>query len=468
MNWVFNIKLNVKPVFPFLAHSGVYEGPCRVGKPEDLSPEEERRRAKMMYKEFCREVRENLPSNAEMLEPAFIEWSEDWVVPEEELDKVKGDIGETDLFLVARTSSPQYPSISLAHKFGKPVAMVGQVSSIDVAAYLRARGLEGYSPIDFEDLRRLISLLWVRKAVRNSRVLIVTEENPLPVGVVSSIMNLENIKRRFGLDYRCIPSREIFEEMDEVSSSVEHRERAEAITDNLIENAEAVHMKRDYVLSSVIFYLAAKSLMNKYRCNAFVIPCFEICAKRIPEKKKVTFCLAHSLLKDEGFPSACEGDLNVLLSMMLLMYVSGKSAYMGNSYVIDKERNVMALHHDVPGLKMKGFNEPNLPYEVRSFTYGGWGATIRYDFSRDNGETVTMARFDPKAERLLIIKGEIVGCGGFDEVGCKLRAHIKVSNIVDLFHKEADFGHHLAMVYGDYTNEIKELSKIMGFEIVEA
>jgi hypothetical protein len=69
---------------------------------------------------------------------------------------------------------------------------------------------------------------------------------------------------------------------------------------------------------------------------------------------------------------------------------------------------------------------------------------------------------------LLVVKGEIAGCSGFSDIGCSLCAHIRVSNIEGLFQKEMDFGHHLVMVYGNYVEEIKGLSKLMGFEVVEA
>jgi len=289
----------------------------------------------------------------------------------------------------------------------------------------------------------------------------------LPVGVVSSVWNMEDVKSRFGIDYKCVPSNEVFEEMNKVLQSKSEQKKAEEITDRLIKKADRIHMEKKHILQSVNFYLAVKNLMRRYGCNSFVIPCFELCVKRIPAERKVTFCLAHSLLKDEGFPSACEGDINVLLAMTLLMYLSRKSAFMGNSYMLDEKENIIALHHDVPGLKMKGLEKPDLPYEIRNFTVGGWGATIRYDFSKDKGETVTLARFNPTATKLLVTKGKIVGCGGFDMVGCSLRAEIRVPDAVRLFHKEMDFGHHLAMVYGDYTEDLRDLGKIVGFEVIE-
>jgi hypothetical protein len=43
---------------------------------------------------------------------------------------------------------------------------------------------------------------------------------------------------------------------------------------------------------------------------------------------------------------------------------------------------------------------------------------------------------------------------------------IRVSNAREIIHMQADFGHHMAMVYGDYTRQIDKLSTVMGFEVV--
>jgi len=467
MNEALNLKVRVKPVLPLLVHSGVYEGPCRVGDEKSLNPEFERSRAEEELKKFYKTLKSKLTKEGELLDPTIIEWGEDWVIPEGELEKLDSASNEVDLFLIARSGLTQYPSIEIARRYRKPVAMLGQVASVDISAYLRARGMEGYAFIDFDELNRFISLLRVRKSLHQTRILIVSDGSILPVGVVSSVWNMEDVKSRFGIDYKCIPSNEVFEEMDKVLESESEQKKAEEITDRLIKKANRIHMEKKHILQSVNFYLAVKNLMGRYGCNSFVIPCFELCVKRIPAERKVTFCLAHSLLKDEGFPSACEGDINALLAMMLLMYLSRKSAFMGNSYMLDEKENIIAVHHDVPGLKMKGLEKPDLPYEIRNFTVGGWGATIRYDFSRDKGETVTLARFNPTATKMLVTKGEIVGCSGFDMVGCSLRAEIRVPDAVRLFHMEMNFGHHLAMVYGDYTEDLRDLGKIVGFEVIE-
>jgi L-fucose isomerase-like protein len=122
------------------------------------------------------------------------------------------------------------------------------------------------------------------------------------------------------VDYTCISARDIIDEMDNLPDN--SPEESQELTDKLIKNAEKVHMSREDVLQSVKFYTAVKNVMNKHESNGFAIPCFEICAKRIMEERKVIFCLTHTLLKDEGFPSACEGDISALMAMVLLMQLS--------------------------------------------------------------------------------------------------------------------------------------------------
>jgi len=459
-----DVKIGVKPVFVQLIHSGAYEGPCRVGDRKSLEPEAESKRGEGNFKKFVEGLKGSLAPDARLLEPVRIEWKDNWVIPEGEFGKLEVDIEDVDLFVVSGGLS-QYPAITIAHRYRKPIAMVGAVTTVDVAAYLRSRGLEGYALLDADELNRLISLLRVRKAVRSTKMLVALEGDIIPVGVVSTIWDFEGLRDRFGVDHTCLPARALFEDMGKLSG--EEIGKAKELADGLIRNADKVHMSREDLLQSVKFYVTVKKVMDELGCNAFVIPCFEICARRIAEENRVTFCLTHTLLKDEGYPSACEGDVNVLMAMTLLMYVSRESAYMGNSYIVDREKDVIAVHHDVPGLKMRGLDEPDLPYKIRNFTFGGWGATIRYDFSRDVGEPVTLARFNPMATKLLVARGEIAGGGGFDEIGCVLRAHIKVRDAVELLHREVDFGHHLAMVYGDYIDDLKELGGMMKFEVVE-
>lgn len=92
---------------------------------------------------------------------------------------------------------------------------------------------------------------------------------------------------------------------------------------------------------------------------------------------------------------------------------------MGNP-IFNAKNNILSIFHDVPGLKMKGFDSPSLPYEHRNFTVGGWRFTFRYNFSRDKGQVITIARANPGQTKILLVRGEIQEGFGFDGIGCTL------------------------------------------------
>jgi len=449
-------KVGIKIVYGALIHKGTHEGPCRTGDKKSLSLENERKRAKENFVNFVKEVGENInKENTELLKPVYIEYFEDFIVKESEFRKLENDLEKVDLFLLGY----RVPCIE---RYKKPVAMIGKgVSNVDVSAYVRSRGLEGYAIFDFDELNDLIFLLKIRKAIRKTRILRISGGEEIPMGVVSSIYNFEKLKEKYGTEVITVLFDEFFEEMEKAIK----KEEAEKVYNKLVKEAVKVHMKKEDMMGSIYFYLTARSLMEKFNCNAFTSSCFELCSTQVPEKKKFVPCLTHTFLKDEGFPSACEEDVSVLFAMAFLMYISKKSSYMGNPSVVDK--NTVRIIHDVPGIKMKGIDKEGLPYEIRNFTVAGWGVNIRYDFSRDKGEKVTLARFDPLAEKILLVKGEILKGINFNEISCSLGVEIKVSDAMDYFYKAAEFGHHLAMVYGDYTEKVEKLAELMNFKVVE-
>jgi L-fucose isomerase-like protein len=184
-----------------------------------------------------------------------------------------------------------------------------------------------------------------------------------------------------------------------------------------------------------------------------------------PWNRRFTPCLAHALNKDNGFSSACEKDLNALMAMMIEMYLSNKAIYMGNPDV-NVKNNTLSIHHSVASLKMHGLDKSNSPYEIDSFTQEGFGATLRHDFEQDEGQPVTMARFDPSATKILVTRGTIIGGDGMDGCGCAQRVNMAIPNGKEFLHQQQNFGHHLAMVFGDYVEDIDRLGELMKYETV--
>jgi hypothetical protein len=176
--------------------------------------------------------------------------------------------------------------------------------------------------------------------------------------------------------------------------------------------------------------------------------------------------------------------------MVILSNLAKAPAYLGNTHVnpiknglrplglrplgegiideLEKTENLVLTWHSVPNRKLTGYSAKNAPYAIRSFTHSGWGATVRYDFNQDKGQTVTMCRIDPTCKILFVARGTIVGGTGYNDVNCSEGVFFQVKNSRDFFEKQSLVGHHVPLVYGDYLDQIVKLGNILGLEVITA
>ena len=115
---------------------------------------------------------------------------------------------------------------------------------------------------------------------------------------------------------------------------------------------------------------------------------------------------------------------------------------------------------------MNGFDESPSPYALSPFAYSGFGATVRCDFSEDTGKTVTMCRFSPNCDKLLVSKGTIVEYYGENRWNCTFGAVIQVENSQRFFESQIQAGNHVPFVYGDYFDDMVALGKELGLEVL--
>ncbi len=111
---------------------------------------------------------------------------------------------------------------------------------------------------------------------------------------------------------------------------------------------------------------------------------------------------------------------------------------------------------------MKGYDKPALPVELVSFAMDGWGTTLRYDFAQDVGETITAINLSPDMKKIMIVKGEITGCDNYLVPECKLAVRYKVADTKHFHDCQKYVGHHFALVYGDYGDQIAEAAEALG------
>lgn len=153
--------------------------------------------------------------------------------------------------------------------------------------------------------------------------------------LIASNVDRDFLKQKFNIDFVDIPLDTLFR-------------RFSLIDDNMVEflatDFQAVTSRgetteRD-LLDSLKIYLAINQICQENNCTCATVRCFSII-----EKLKATGCLALALLNDEGIDAACEGDLQSLLSMILVRRITGMPSFMVNPSAMSKDNHTTTFAH---------------------------------------------------------------------------------------------------------------------------
>ena len=446
-------KLVVRPIVGCLTHSHFWEGPCRAGYAKDMTPEAENAAATAAF-EAAKEELKKVTSEITLLPAIDARYDEKFVVGREIYAQIEEDIDQVDFFLCMNWRIPKL------ERYRKPVVIMQNGNEgIDFAAYCCSIGLEAFVCMDIQDLNEIAHVLWVRKVVAHTRALVLTHGSMPTFGLQSVIRDPELIRSRYGMEIVKLPFKDIFKYMDEVTD-----EEASPIAERIWGNALETKVRKEWFINDIKYYLAAKRMMEAYDCNAFSTACHELCTSEIPQNRKFTPCICHSLLKDEGYPSGCEEDLNALLAMTIMQAAAMRPAFMGNPNM--ETDDLLRIHHAVPALCMNGYGSKPLQYKLWAFTGQGFGGKLQVDFTENEEQYITLGRFNPMADTMSVKRGEVLR-SEFDAVYCSPYYYIKMNDARGFMHQLAGFGHHQVLIFGDYAKMLHQIGQVMGFRVME-
>ena len=509
-----DIKLNVRPVTVCVYHEYVFEGPCRFGTGDQLTKEYDVMHAHELHNKFIEDVKANLGGidYVNVMDPIFIMRDETFPVTDEALKEMATDVDEVDLYLMNIFPFGVDFLLEFQKRYDKPMALLhfGSNDAIFVSA-LTARGYEAYCWYNYADAPRTLKVLRARKVLNHTRILALPRANSnFSISACDSFYDHNAVTKRLGVEFRYYNMHEFLDQTQMVDPSSnptlpgrkmdnindEDAKEIEAIAKKLIAGADEVDIDEQFVFNSVKANYLAQKLMAKLDCNAFTAPCPDMCATRRLNEEQFTLCLNHSLNNECGICSACEYDISALVSMILLSNLSFSAPYMGNtslakmnaedavvtSPLLKKDKDgfdrvasdlnavgsIGYTFHATPNRKLKGFDSDESSYALRPFAMGGrWGATIRYDFNQDIGQTVTMCRFDPTCSKIFVARGEIVAGAGYGTENCTEGVFYKLSDGRKFFEGSLQVGNHIPLVYGDVYDLVVDFGKLMGLEVIE-
>lgn len=504
-----DVKLNVKPVFLGLEHQYYYEGPCRFAKGEALTPEYEKILAQELKADFFKNVRENVPlEEVNLLDPLYLACHDDWIVPESAFEAMTENLDQIDCYIISGGIARSGLLIELAQRTHKPIIQ-DPMTCCDltaVTAVVKNMGLEIYPHLTYEGIAEQLRVLRVRKALKQANILCAVRfDSTVSKSGNDTFLNLQNVTEKFGTHFRYLNIHELFDYLNPISAggnyttpgrmntpnvTEEDMKKAEALADELLGGAEETDITRENMINSCLAFVEVQKLLDIYDCCGFTIPCPDTCSTRRLNEMKFTFCLTHSLNNELGIPSACEYDIDGVLTMLILSTLSGMPPYMGNTNPLVFENgtirpmrrfniedldgvkdltNLYHTSHSTPNRYLKSGigGEKKGKYAIRHFAYDqGFGAVMRYDFKQDEGQVITLCRISPDCKKLFVGKGTIVSGGDYDLNNCNGYVVFRVQDQNKFFKAQCYFGNHLPLVYGDYVKELEMLGECLGLEVV--
>ncbi len=500
------IKLKVRPVLLGIWHRYFYEGPCRFGKGDALQVGYDKLATEQAFKTFMEKVEAACPEGVELLEPVRVWRTDDWENTEDMWNALKDSCTGADVCFLRTTIGIDDLDVEFAERFDVPMIInpESNFSPSSIHAAVKAKNIdrEIYVPQDWTHVNKLLKALRAKKVINSTRILLATRFNSdVSYSSCDTFSNHDLVTKNLGVHFRYVNVHEL---LDQMSPAVEggnpttpgritpdltddDMKEVEALADEIMGNAESVDCERKYLINSLIAYVTVKKNLELKDCNAFTVPCPDVCSTRRLNEMQFTFCLTHSLNMENGIPSACEFDADAALSQQALIAVSGKRPYMGNTTPIPYENgklfplfgltpeiqeklikenphNLYFMQHSVPNRHFVD-NEKQGKYALKHFAYEqGFGAVLRYDFEQDKGQVITICRFSPDGSKLVIGRGEIVTSAGYDLNNCNGMVIFRVKDAEDMWEKQIYAGNHMALVYGDYVEELKDLAKVLKIE----
>jgi len=227
------------------------------------------------------------------------------------------------------------------------------------------------------------------------------------------------------------------------------------------------------VEKSAKLYLALKGMLDEYGANAVTTEGYGVFMDYedgpIPSQG-----LPSSQFCTDSVVATSETLVDSLVTQQLGLWVTGSTGFNGD-YIVDPENGKAYIGHCECPFNPYG-DERRVPYVIRNLPQ--WpaeeqekgGACVQVNLPAD--EPVTVAKVSVHDKKVALFTGKTVSgeelFRGWDDILCRTKLAID-TNAERLFEKLdwKAFGNHRVAFYGDYRDQFKELTTLMGYEAVE-
>lgn len=305
-------------------------------------------------------------------------------------------------------------------------------ASLEILTYLNKVGKNGeilHGSISYI-AKRIQELALMEKAIKSlksSRLGVIGTPSDW---LISSVPNVQDVKRILGVDLIDIPL-----------SKIEERAKKPHFT--AISPNDFKEYDQKEMAASINIYSALKEIVAEYKLQGATIRCFDLLTSL-----KATGCLALAKLNEEGIIGTCEGDIMAMLSMYILKLLTGKASFQANPSRIDVEHNSIVFAHCTIPLDMV------TDYNLTTHFESGLGVAVKGEMKTGN---ITIFRMSSDMKHYFVSKGILMN--NLKEKNlCRTQINVRLNKDVKELLKHPCGNHHM-ILYGDYEELIDQFMK---------
>ena len=208
----------------------------------------------------------------------------------------------------------------------------------------------------------------------------------------------------------------------------------------------------------IAFYLALKDLVEENQLDGVTVKC----QYELSVEYGFTPCVALSILGAQ-MPVSCEGDIYMLLTQMVMHYISGDTTTYGDVLAFQGDSIISAAC----GFAPKCFLNSNRPC-IKRHTALYSGLLVTDGIKGNMLATVGRIANYGNTLKMHIIKGKTEELNNFHEIDCPpypgVRIHL-LNKTVESFSNEI-MSQHYVMVFNDYVDAVKLFCELKGIRII--
>lgn len=318
-------------------------------------------------------------------------------------------------------------------------------ASLEILSWMRNHQRQGrvvHGDMDYmlREIDSYVNALTAAEQLRGQRVGAIGK----PSGwLISSGVDYERLRASWGIEIVDVDLNEVIDHFHYVTDA-----EVQDVAGRFVKGA--IGMKEPSaadVVKAARLYRAVSDVCGEHRLDAMTLNCFDL----IPPTG-TTGCLALALLNDAGMPAGCEGDMQTLLTMLLVKAATGRASFMANpSKIVDVEKNEMIFAHCTiaPGLTDR--------YIIRSHYESLSGVAIE---GRLEPQVVTVVKVGGSdMSQHFVSEADLLQCTTNPNM-CRTQMLLRLQKPLSYF-LDSSIGNHHVIVPGRHARVIETLLQLM-------